>query len=144
MAIDGTTAYIGSDFKLQIFNTSVSPHAFQDVGNAFDFGEVGEQRPQVDTTVYTDTARSYRGGLPDGLDLNIQMNFTGTDEKRDLLYTHYDNQTKPTFKVIAQNASPTRSFTFTAAVLGWRVSGTPGEKSIVTFNCKISGSVTRA
>jgi hypothetical protein len=144
MAIDGVTAYIGSDFKLQMLMTNVSPNAYQDIGNAFNFGEVGEQRPQVDITVYTDTARAYRGGLPDGLDLNIEMNFTGTDLKRDALFTHYTNSTKPSFKVVSQSASPTRSFIFTAAVLGWRVSGVPGEKSVVTFNCKISGSITRA
>lgn len=135
---------IGNDFKVMLGNGE-SPETFEDLCAAFDFGAVGEEKPLVDVTAYCDEGRAYRNGLADGVEIPLQCNFIQGDELLRTLYLHYKNDTVPNFRIIVKEdsnpVSPTEYFEFAATVRAWNITGTIGEKAVLTFTLKISGEV---
>jgi hypothetical protein len=134
---------IGNDFKV-LLGDGNSPEVFTDLCAAFDFGAVGEEKPLVDVTAYCDTARTYRNGLADGVEIPLQCNFIVGDTALVDLYNHYKNDTVPTFRIVVDDGlvSPNNFFEFAATVRAWNITGPIGEKSVLTFTLKISGAVT--
>lgn len=136
---------IGNDFKV-LLGDGQSPEEFSDLCAAFDFGQVGEEKPLVDVTAYCDDARTYRNGLADGVEIPLQCNFIPGDPLLRTLYQHFKDDTVPNFRIAVKEAagdnSPDIYFEFAATVRGWNVSGPIGEKSVLTFTLKISGKVT--
>jgi hypothetical protein len=136
------SALLGNELRFQYLNTAVSPNAYASFAAAFDFGDFGEEKPLVDISVLESTAREYRNGLADGVEIPLQSNFTANNAQWLVFKTAYDNDTLMTFRIIVPTASPSFGFQFTATVRSWTISGTPGEKSIARFGLKISGSVS--
>ena len=91
----------------------------------------------------TSTAREWRNGLADGMEIPVQSNFTANNTQWKVFYDAYKNDTLMTFRVFVPSASPEDGFQFAAIVRSWSISGTPGEKSVARFGLKISGSVTQ-
>jgi hypothetical protein len=139
-----TTAYLGNEYVFQVRNTTVSPIAYQTMNQVFDIGTIGELKPQVDITVLTSTAREYRGGLPDGTEIKVQMNFIANDLQWEFVKAAYTADSTPTFRLLNSTASPNISLIFTAKVLGWDVSAPVGDRSVATFTLKVTGSITVA
>lgn len=137
------SSLLGNEFQIQYLSTSVSPNAYTLLNAAVDFGEFGEEKPLVDITTLNSTAREYRNGLADGLEIALQMNYAEADSQWDALYNAYANDTTMYFKILVDNSSPIEGWSFAATVRGWRVNGTPGEKASSTFTLKITGAVTR-
>ncbi len=137
-----TTANLGNDFVFQVRNTTVSPNAYQTMNNVFDIGTIGELKPQVDISVLTSTAREYRGGLADGSEIKVQMNFNANDLQWEFVKSIYTANTTASFKLLSTVTSPNISLTFSATVLGWDVSAPVGDRSVATFTLKVSGSIT--
>lgn len=136
------SALLGNEMRFQYRNTGVSPNAWANLSAAFDFGEFGEEKPLVDISVLESDAREYRNGLADGLEIPLQTNFNENDAQWEFMYNLYSTDTLGSFRIIVPNVSPEFGFQFAATVRGWRVSGTPGERSVATFTLKISGAVS--
>lgn len=132
---------IGNQFTVQL-GDGLSPETFTDVCAVFDFGAVGEEKPLVDVTAYCDTARTYRNGLADGVEIPLQANFIPGDVQLEALYTHYKNDTVPNFRIVVDGSSPAEYFAFAATVRAWNITGPIGERAVLTFTLKISGEVT--
>ena len=137
------SALLGNEIRFQYMNTAVSPNAWTTLEAVFDFGELGENKPQVDITTLSSTARESRGGLADGVEIPVQANFAANSADFTVLYNAYKNDTTKQFRAFVPSASPEEGFSFSGVVLNWSVSGTPGERSVAKFGIKISGSVTR-
>lgn len=137
------SALLGNEIRFQYRNTTVSPNAWASLDAVFDFGELGEAKPQVDISTLASSAREYRGGLPDGLEIPVQANFAANSADITVLYDAYKNDTLMQFRAFVPNVSPEEGFSFAGVVLSWSISGTPGEKSVARFGIKISGAVTR-
>lgn len=138
------SALLGNELRFQYRDVNASPNVWKTLDSVFDFGELGEEKPLVDISALISTAREYRGGLPDGLEIPIQANFDAGSADFAFLYGAYTNDTLVSFRAFIPNVSPEEGFTFAAIVRSWSVSGTPGEKSIARFGLKISGSVVHA
>ena len=135
---------IGNDFKV-LLGMGTSPETYEDLCAAFDFGQVGEEKPLVDVTAYCDDGRTYRNGLADGVEIPLQCNFIPGDAKLIALYQHYKDDTLPNIRIAVKetpdDGSPDIYFEFAATVRAWNVTGPIGEKSVLTFTLKISGEV---
>lgn len=132
---------IGNDLKVEYLDTTASPNAYTEIEAATDFGEFGEEKPILDITALASTAREYRNGLADGLEIPLSMNYTSDDADWTFLYNAYDSDTLVTFRIIDKTSSPEAGFSFNATIRGWRVNGPVGEKASASFTLKISGSV---
>jgi hypothetical protein len=132
---------LGNDWVVQLGDAS-SPPVFANMCAVFDFGAVGEEKPLVDVTAYCDTARAYRNGLADGVEIPLQCNFLSGDTQLDALYTAYKNDTLVDIRILKKDSSPEEYFSFQATVRAWNVSGAIGERSSLTFTLKVSGEVT--
>jgi hypothetical protein len=133
---------IGNDWKVML-GDGQSPEEFADVCAAFDFGQVGEEKPLVDVTAYCDEARADRNGLADGVEIPLQCNFIPGDTQLRAIYDAYKADELVRIRVARkdQDSSPDEYFEFSSTVRAWNVSGPIGEKSVLTFTLKISGEV---
>lgn len=139
-------AVIGNELRLKYLNTATSPNAYTTLDAVIDFGEFGEEKPLIDITAQISTAREYRNGLADGIEIPVTMNFHGNTANVtsfNVLYAAFLANTTLGFQISVLNASPQFGFRFNATVRGWRISGTVGEKSTASFTVKISGAVTK-
>jgi hypothetical protein len=139
-------ALLGSDFKVLLGNGD-SPPVYTDLCAAFNFGSVGEEKPLVDVTSYCDSARAFRNGLADGVEIPLQANYISGDAGTKALYQAFkdDELVQIQIKKKAQaDDSPDEEpefFEFNAVVRAWNVTGPIGEKSVLTYTLKVSGEV---
>lgn len=131
---------IGNDMVVQLGNGD-SPPVFADLCAAFDFGQVGEEKPLVDVTSYCDLARAYRNGLADGMEIPLQNNFITGDLLLVALYDAYKADELVDIRILLKDSSPEEYFQFSATVRAWNVSGPIGERAVLTYTLKISGEV---
>jgi hypothetical protein len=96
----------------------------------------------VDVTSLCDTARVYRNGLADGVEIPLQCNFIPGDTQLDELYDAFKADTIRHFRINRTGASPAETFDFDATVRGWNLSGGIGERAVLTFTLKVTGDVT--
>jgi len=139
-------AVIGNELRFKYLNTAVSPNAYTTLNAVIDFGDFGEEKPLLDITNQTSTAREYRNGLADGVEIPLTMNFHGSAQNAadfTTMYNAYLNDTLMSFQISVLNASPQFGFRFNGTVRSWRVTGPVGEKSVASFSIKISGAVTK-
>jgi hypothetical protein len=132
---------IGNDWVVQLGDGN-SPPVFSDLCAAFDFGNVGEEKPLVDTTAYCDNARAYRNGLADGVEIKLQNNFIPGDAQLRFLYEAYKSDSLVDIRINRKDASPPEFFQFQATVRAWEVSGQIGERSVLSYTLKITGEAT--
>lgn len=139
-------ALIGNELRFKYLDTTTSPNSYAVLDAVVDFGEFGEEKPLIDITEQSSSAREYRNGLADGLEIPLTMNFLGNSaniSSFNRMYSAYSNNTLMTFRIVTLNSSPQFGFQFNATVRSWRVSAPVGEKSSVSFALKISGAVTK-
>lgn len=133
-------ARIGNDFVVRLGNGD-SPPVFADLCAAYDAGEVGEEKTQVDVTTYCDLARAFRNGLAEGMEIPLAMNYISGDEQSKFLYQAYKDDELVDIQILLKDSSPDEYFQFQATVRAWKVGLPIGERSSLTFTLKISGEV---
>ena len=132
---------LGNDLVFQLGSTD-SPPTFTDLCAAFDVGGVGEEKPLVDVTALCDLARTYRNGLPDGVEIPLQLNYIPGDAGIQALYQAYKADEVRTFRLAVKDSSPSDEyFEFNAIVRAWNVAPPIGERASLSFTLKISGEV---
>jgi hypothetical protein len=137
------SASIGNELRFKYLKTSVSPNAWTIIDAAVDVGDFGEEKPLLDITTLTSTAREYRNGLADGLEIPLTMNFTPNNADFATFYAAYQADTLLSFRITALNSSPQYGFQFNATIRSWKINAQVGEKATASFSLKISGSVSQ-
>ena len=117
------------------------PETFTRIGECISVPETGEERPLVDVTYSDATAREYIGGIPDGMELDMEFNYDSANAQIAALITDCKNNTNRNFQITVPAAS-TKTLAFAATCLKWGIRNGIGEQQIFTFKCKITGSVT--
>jgi len=131
---------IGNDLRVQVGDGN-SPEAFADLCAAIDFGQVGENKPQVNVTALCDAAQKFRNGLAEGVEIPLQCNFIQGDQQLQQLYADYQANTIRNFRINITDSSPVEYFEFAVTINGWNLSGPIGDRATLTFTMKISGAV---
>lgn len=131
---------IGNEFRFQI-GDGASPEVFTDFCAVVEANGIGEEAPLIDTTSLCDQARTYRPGLPDGMEIPLVLNFLQGDTQSRQLYSDYKNKTRRNFRLLVADSSPEEYVEFTAVVRAWSLNPPVGEKTTLNFTLKATGEV---
>lgn len=131
---------IGNDFRFQVGN-GASPEVFADMCSVVEANGIGEESPLIDTTSLCDQTRTYRRGLPDGLETPLMVNFIQGDTQIQYFYNAFKAKTLLNLRMSIADSSPDEYIEFTAIVRGWSLGAPVGEKSSMTFTLKATGPV---
>jgi hypothetical protein len=131
---------IGNEFRFQLGN-GASPEVFADMCAVIEANGLGEESPLIDTTALCDLARTYRRGLPDGLEIPLVVNFIQGDTQIQQLYLDFKAKTVRNFRMLIADSSPPEYIEFSAIIRGWSLGAPTGEKSSMTFTLKATGEV---
>lgn len=138
---DAVNTLIGNELRFAIQASDMSPTEFIDFCAVVDVGAIGEEKTAIDVTTLCSTAREYRGGLADGVEIPLQCNFIVDDELTHRMYQLYRTNEVETFRLYVVGASPEEYFQFDASVRAWNLAVPVGDKATITFTLKISGEV---
>ena len=131
---------IGNEFRFQV-GDGASPETFADMCAVIEANGIGEESPLIDTTALCDDARTYRRGLPDGLEIPLVVNFIQGDVQIQGLYNDYKAKTVRNFRMLIADSSPAEYVEFSAIIRAWNLGAPTGEKSSMTFTLKATGAV---
>lgn len=131
---------IGNEFRFQL-GDGASPEVFTDFCAVAEANGVGEESPLIDTTTLCDLARTYRRGLPDGLEFPLVVNYIVADRQTQQMYEAFKAKQVLNFRLMVADSSPEEYISFSAIVRGWTNGAPSGEKSTMTFTLKITGAV---
>src|SRR5215204_5793118 len=109
---------IGNDFRFQLGN-GASPEVFTDFCAVTEANGIGEEAPLIDVTSLCDQARVQRRGLPDGMEIPLQVQYIQGDTQAQQLYQDFKNKTTRRFRMAVADASPPEYIEFAAIVRGW-------------------------
>lgn len=132
---------IGNEFRFAVLDTLVSPAEFVDFCAVIDPGAIGEEKPLIDVTSLCDAGRVYRGGLRDGVEIPLVVNFIQGDEQIRRMYQQYQADSENSFRLYIPGTSPEEYFQFNAIVRAWNLGIPNGDKSSMTFTLKVNGAV---
>lgn len=131
---------LGNDLKFQI-GTTDSPPVFSDFCAVVDTGSIGEEKPLVDVTSLCDAARTYRGGLADGVTIPLKCNFIKGDTATRDMYQAYKANEVRTFRLRLDTSGPAEYFEFHCIITAWNIATPVGDKASITFSLKVSGEI---
>lgn len=138
---DNTTAQIGSQTTLRIWNTyTVSPPAWSAPGKIRSINGYGEDLPEVESTTLDDQAVARIAGLPDGTEMNIVMTLTSAT----LTLIEAIDAAKTNFDVELDIPAPTNEARyFSLTPRGFTINSiTPSGLIEITLNARRSGPST--
>lgn len=139
---DSTKAQIGSRTTLSYFNTAVSPAVWATIGNVKSFGDIGSDRPEVDSTDLDSLAVERIGGLPDGKEVSITA--MGNSTTMALFETLYNSGATVDFRETFPAPLSTSRY-FSLFPLGNSQSTiTPSGLVEVTLRGRITGAIVTA
>ena len=126
---------------LQRQNTALSPVAFVAVGQLVNIGEVGVERALIDVTNLASTLREYKGAIPDGSEIDFDLQYDPDDVEQTGLKTDLDNNTVRLFKVLLSDSPPT-DFSFSGLVISWKINNPIDNVVPLAVRIKITTSLT--
>ena len=135
-----TSAVLGSLTQFKLSNEA-SPEVFTTVAEVLRIGPVGSTAPEVDVTNLDSTAMEYISGLPDGQQVEIEMNFLAGNAQQNALRDGVG--TTKSVQIVWPGASPQASASFEWVILGFnRGETTPNSQQTAAVTGRISGAIT--
>jgi hypothetical protein len=136
-----TEAFVGEWFVYR--GDGASPEVFSKICNVTDLGGLGAQNALVEATnTCSDGSKEYIPGLADGAEFTLTTNYHMSDEVRGAMMDDVDNKATRHFQVRFENGSPTETYAFSVACLGWELQPSLTDPNRVVFTFKISGAIT--
>ena len=119
----------------------LSPVAFVAVGQVVNIGEVGVERALIDTTTLASTLREYKVAIPDGSEIDFDIQYDSGDSPQTGLKVDLDAGTVRLFQITLTD-SPATVFAFSGLVISWKI-GAPIDNVVpLTVRVKITTSLT--
>lgn len=138
-----TSAFLGSQTLLKL-GDGASPEVFTTIGEVVNIGPIAQRKDLVEVTHMLSTAKEFIGGLSDGQEIAITMNFLPTNTQQLALLTAAASITAAkNFKYTMPTGGGSLTFSFSALVLGTGVGPTtPNTATQLTAGLKITGAIT--
>lgn len=125
---------------LKIGNGS-SPETFATIKEIKTFSGPNGSATVIDVTDLSSTAKEKRLGLSDEGQLSFTINYIPKDTQHALLRTQRDNRALTNFKLVFTDDSPSTTWSFSAYVQGFAVSGAVDNVVEANVTLEISGSI---
>jgi len=133
-----TALVLGSLAQFSL-GSGASPQVYTKVAEVLRIGPVGSTAPEVDVTNLDSTAKEYIGGLPDGEQVEIQVNWLGGNTQQE---DFRDNVGATKAISIIWNDSPQTTADFNFVVLSFNRDETTAEVQMTaTITGRITGSI---
>jgi hypothetical protein len=136
-----TTAFLGSGSLLKI-GDAASPEVFTTIYEVTDIGDFGQENDLVEVTHMQSTAKEYIYGLADGVEFGVSVNYNPTNATHVALLVAQAARTTKNMKLTLPSGGGSLTFSFAALIKGWRLPLGPNAAGVMTFNLKLSGSIT--
>lgn len=134
-----TSAVLGASSQLKL-SDEASPEVYTLIAEVLRVGEVGSTAPEVDVTNLDSTAKEYIGGLPDGAQVEFDLNWIAGNTQQEALRDGV-GATK-SFQLVWSDASQAD---FELVVLGFnRAETTPESQLTASLTGRITGPITWA
>lgn len=134
-----TSAVLGAQSQLKL-GDGASPEVFTLVAEVLNIGPVGSVAPEVDVTNLDSAAKEYIGGLPDGQQVEFEVNWLAGNTQQEAL-----RDAVGTTKNIQIVWSDSSQADFALVILGFNRGETSPENQLTaSISGRISGAITWA
>ena len=123
---------------------AASPEVFTAISEVKTFSGPGGSATVIDVTDLASSAKEKRLGLPDEGQLSFTINYIPTNTQHDLLRTNRDARTLTNFKLVFTDDSPATTWSFSAYVQGFSVSGAVDGVVEANITLEITGAITES
>jgi hypothetical protein len=135
-----TTAFKGQGTLLKMGEGS--PPTYTTVYEVVSIGGFGQMADLIEVTHLESTRKEYIGGLPDGVQFPMIVNYNPTNPTHVDLKAAADDGLAHPFQLQMPSGGGSLTFTFGAVVMGWQFpSITANEAYQAEFTLKISGDI---
>ncbi len=137
-----TSAFLGSQTLLKLGN-GASPEIFTTIGEVTSIGPIAQKKDLIEVTHLLSTAKEFIGGLSDGQEVSIEMNYLpNNQEQRALLIAASSVTAAKDFRYVLPSGGSNLTFSFSALVLGSSIGPTtPNTATKFMVTLKITGSI---
>lgn len=134
-----TSAVLGALTQFKLGNDA-SPQVYTTVAEVLSIGPIGSTAPEVDVTNLDSTAKEYIGGLADGNQVEVEMNWLTGNTQQEALR---DGVGTTKHIQIVWPDSPQTTATFQMVLLSFnRGETTPETQLTASISGRISGAIT--
>jgi hypothetical protein len=136
-----TAAFKGSKSKLKL--GTGSPATYSDVFEVVSFGEFGARSDLIEATHWESAAKEYIGGLPDGMEVTVQVNYKPGEASHEALrLAQKDGLARPFQLILPPDTADSARYDFDGIVLQQTFGPvTPNEVVHGNFSIKITGDI---
>lgn len=121
-----------------------SPQVFTTISEIKTFSGPTGSAAVIDVTDLSSTAKEKRMGLADEGQLSFTINYIPDNTQHALLRTRRASREETDFKMVFTDDSPSTTWSFSAFVTGFAVSGAVDNVVEATVTLEITGSITQS
>jgi hypothetical protein len=121
-----------------------SPEVFSTISEIKTFSGPTGSAAVIDVTDLSSTAKEKRMGLADEGQLSFTINYIPDNTQHALLRTQRASREETNFKMVFTDDSPSTTWSFSAFVTGFAVSGAVDNVVEATVTLEITGSITQS
>jgi len=121
-----------------------SPEVFSSIPEIKTFSGPGGSASIIDVTDLSSTGKEKRMGLADEGQLSFTINYIPDNTQHTLLRTRRASREETDFKMVFTDDSPSTTWSFSAFVTGFAVSGAVDNVVEANVTLEITGSITQS
>ncbi len=130
----------GSSFRR---GDAASPEVFSVVGDVISMGGPNITKEEIDTTALDSSAKESIGGLDDGGEITLELNWNPQDAQHVLLRSDAEGSARLNYRLIWNDVSSTQ-VTFNAEVMDFGINTESNDAVKASVRLKINGALTWA
>lgn len=138
-----TEAFVGNVFFER--GNGATPEGFTRICQVRELSGIGQTNDLIDVTTFCSAgSREYIGGLADGEEITIGMNYETSSTQIAAMISDVDSKATRNYRIVIDAGSPSQIISFAAASIGWVLSPAVDDANQISFTLKISGDITIA
>lgn len=138
-----TEAFVGNVFFER--GNGGTPEVYTRICQVREISGLGQTNDLVDVTTFcSEGSREYIGGLADGEEVTIGMNYETSSAQIAAMIADVNNKATRAFRLVIDSGSPSVIISFSAAAIGWVLNPAVDDANQISFTLKISGDITIA
>ena len=122
-----------------------TPEVFTSFKEVISMSGLGKTNSLIKVTNWdSNGSHEYISGFADGQEISLEANYVLNDATQAALIADVNSKTNRNMKVEVTNGVVTKTFDFAVTPLSWVVNPGDEDKNTISFNLKISGTITES
>jgi len=118
-----------------------SPETFSEITGAHNFSGLGMEMEPIETTDFSNSIRSYIGGLKKGGTLSFDIFYDPDDTVHQQVINDFNNRVERNFQIVFTDAVPT-TFEFSALITKYDIGAGLNEAVVMSVDLQLTGAPT--